>query len=128
MERKDLLAKNAAIFREQGKALNDYAAHHVKVLASKVRLVLIFNMVLVIQVLVVGNPANTNALIAMSCAPSIPRENFTALTRLDHNRAKNQIARKVGVNPSHVHNTIIWGTRACLVCLFVCFLFCLRPH
>jgi len=93
MERKDLLEKNAAIFREQGKALNDFASRHVKVL-------------------VVGNPANTNALIAMACAPSIPRENFTALTRLDHNRAKNQIARKLDVNPSRVHNVIIWGNHS----------------
>jgi len=93
MERKDLLAKNAAIFREQGKALNDYASRNVKVL-------------------VVGNPANTNALIAMSCAPSLPRENFTALTRLDHNRAKNQIARKLGVNSACIRNIIIWGNHS----------------
>jgi len=93
MERKDLLAKNAAIFREQGKALNDYADRNVKVL-------------------VVGNPANTNALITMSSAPTIPRENFTALTRLDHNRAKNQIARKLGVNSAGVHNVIIWGNHS----------------
>merc|ERR1712045_47379 len=77
MERKDLLAANVKIFKEQGAALDQYAKKSVKVL-------------------VVGNPANTNALIAAQCAPSIPKENFTALTRLDHNRAQAQLALRVG--------------------------------
>jgi len=72
MERKDLLVKNAEIFRAQGKALDSFASRNVKVV-------------------VVGNPANTNCLIAQTFAPSIPKENFTALTRLDQNRAKSQI-------------------------------------
>ena len=75
MERKDLLEKNCAIFKEQGTALAKVASKNVKVL-------------------VVGNPANTNALIALtSAAGAIPKENFTALTRLDHNRARNQVSR-----------------------------------
>src|SRR5512146_3168573 len=78
MERKDLLAANAQIFTAQGKALNASASRDVKVL-------------------VVGNPANTNAYIAMKSAPSLPRENFTAMLRLDHNRAASQIAAKTGV-------------------------------
>jgi len=93
MERKDLLARNAAIFKEQGAALNQYAKKSVKVL-------------------VVGNPANTNGFLAMHNAPSIPRENFSALTRLDHNRAKAQIAAKLGVSVERVHNVVIWGNHS----------------
>src|ERR671927_700382 len=78
MERKDLLEANGAIFTVQGKALAAGAADDVRIL-------------------VVGNPANTNCLIAMNNAPSIPRERFTAMTRLDHNRAKAQVAQKAGV-------------------------------
>jgi len=93
MERKDLLKKNAAIFKEQGKALNEYASRNVKVL-------------------VVGNPANTNALIAAECAPNLPKENFTCLTRLDHNRAKAQIAQRLRVPVRDIHNVIIWGNHS----------------
>jgi len=93
MERKELLHKNAIIFKDQGKYLNDYASNRVKVL-------------------VVGNPANTNCLIAMENAPNIPRENFTALTRLDHNRAKAQIAKKLNVPVNDVKNIIIWGNHS----------------
>lgn len=93
MERKDLLAKNAAIFKEQGKALNDFASRNVKVL-------------------VVGNPANTNARIAQACAPDLPKENFTAMTRLDHNRATSFIAHKAGVLGKEVKNVIIWGNHS----------------
>ena len=78
MERGDLLEANGAIFKPQGRAINDHAAADVRIL-------------------VVGNPANTNALIAMSNAPDIPRERFAALTRLDHNRAISQLATKLGV-------------------------------
>jgi malate dehydrogenase len=93
MQRKDLLERNISIFRQQGQALNDFAAQDVKVV-------------------VVGNPANTNALIAMLSAPRIPKENFTALTRLDQNRAVAQIAKKLQVNCADVHNTIIWGNHS----------------
>jgi malate dehydrogenase len=93
MERKELLAKNAAIFQVQGKALSDYSKKTVKVL-------------------VVGNPANTNALIAQKCAPNIPAENFSAMTRLDHNRAIGFLANKSGVSPSDVSNVIIWGNHS----------------
>ncbi|ELR24366.1 malate dehydrogenase, partial [Acanthamoeba castellanii str. Neff] len=93
MERNDLLAKNAAIFKEQGRALDQYASKNVKVC-------------------VVGNPANTNALIAQACAPSIPKENFTALTRLDQNRAKGFLAKKLHVSPGQIHNAIIWGNHS----------------
>jgi malate dehydrogenase len=93
MERKDLIAKNASIFSEQGKILNEIASRDVKVV-------------------VVGNPANTNCLITMKHAPKIPKENFTALTRLDHNRAKSQIAMKAGVLVASVKNTIIWGNHS----------------
>jgi malate dehydrogenase len=93
MERKDLLKANAAIFKEQGKALNDYASRDVKVV-------------------VVGNPANTNALIAQTCAPNLPKENFSALTRLDHNRAKAQVAKRVKVAVENVHNVVIWGNHS----------------
>src|SRR5690625_6994032 len=78
MERKDLLEVNAKIFTEQGKALNDVASRDVKVL-------------------VVGNPANTNAYIAMKSAPDLPAKNFTAMLRLDHNRALSQLAQKANV-------------------------------
>ena len=77
MERKDLLEANGAIFTVQGKALDEVASRNVKVL-------------------VVGNPANTNAYIAMKSAPSLPRENFTAMMRLDHNRSLSQLAAKTG--------------------------------
>jgi malate dehydrogenase len=90
MERKDLLSANVKIFKVQGEALNTYAKKDVKVL-------------------VVGNPANTNALICSHYAPSIPRENFTAMTRLDQNRARAQIAARVGTDISNVKNVIIWG-------------------
>jgi len=93
MERADLLKANCAIFKEQGKLLNEVAKKTVKVL-------------------VVGNPANTNALIAAESAPNIPRENFTALTRLDHNRARSQIALRLKVNIKQVHNVIIWGNHS----------------
>ncbi|EFC46229.1 malate dehydrogenase [Naegleria gruberi] len=93
MERKDLLEKNASIFKGQGEALEKYSKKSVKVL-------------------VVGNPANTNCLIAKTYAPSIPAENFSALTRLDHNRAKAQVADRLGVNVSDVHNVTIWGNHS----------------
>jgi len=93
MERKDLLKANAAIFKEQGKALNDHSARDVKIV-------------------VVGNPANTNALLAQASAPNLPKESFSALTRLDHNRAKAQIAKKLKINPEHVHNVVIWGNHS----------------
>jgi malate dehydrogenase len=90
MDRADLLAANGKIFTGQGKALNDHAADDVKVLVT-------------------GNPANTNALIAMNNAPDIPRERFNALTRLDHNRAKSQLAKKLEVPVSEITNLAIWG-------------------
>lgn len=93
MERADLLAKNAAIFKEQGTALDKVAKKTVKVL-------------------VVGNPANTNAMIAQHYAPSIPKQNFSALTRLDHNRAKAQVSLKLNVPVANVHNVIIWGNHS----------------
>lgn len=93
MERKDLLAKNAAIFKEQGKALSDFASKNVKVL-------------------VVGNPANTNALIAQKCAPNIPKENFSAMTRLDHNRALGFLSNKCNSPSSDIKNVIIWGNHS----------------
>lgn len=93
MERKDLLEKNAAIFREQGAALDKAANKSVKVL-------------------VVGNPANTNAAIMQACAPSIPKENFTALTRLDMNRARSMLASKTKSRPLDVQNLIIWGNHS----------------
>jgi len=93
MERKDLLKINTNIFKEQGGALDKWAKKTVKVL-------------------VVGNPANTNALVAQQSAPSIPKENFTALTRLDHNRAKAQLALKLGVPVSSIHNSFIWGNHS----------------
>jgi len=93
MERKDMLAKNAEIFQAQGKLLDTVAKKTVKVL-------------------VVGNPANTNALIASRCAPSIPKENFSAMTRLDQNRATAQIAAKSGVSSDKVKNVCIWGNHS----------------
>ena len=90
MTRADLLATNGKIFTGQGAALNKSAADDVKVL-------------------VIGNPTNTNALIAMTSAPDIPRERFNALTRLDHNRAKSQLAKKLGVLVSDVKGLAIWG-------------------
>jgi len=93
MERADLLKANAAIFKTQGKALNDYSSKNVKVV-------------------VVGNPANTNALLALTSAPDIPKENFSALTRLDHNRARSQIASRLKVNINQVHDVFIWGNHS----------------
>lgn len=93
MERKDLLSANVKIFKVQGEALNNYAKKDVKVL-------------------VVGNPANTNALICSHYAPTIPKENFTAMTRLDQNRARAQIAQRVGTDISNVKNLIIWGNHS----------------
>lgn len=93
MERKDLLEANGAIFTVQGKALSDNAADGVKIL-------------------VVGNPANTNCLIAMNNAPNIPDAQFTAMTRLDHNRAKAQLAAKAGVAVTSVTNMTIWGNHS----------------
>jgi len=93
MERKDLLEANGAIFTAQGKALDAVASRDVRVL-------------------VVGNPANTNALIAMRNAPSLPAENFTAMTRLDHNRARSQLAAKAGAQVANTHGMIIWGNHS----------------
>jgi len=93
MERKDLLKANCGIFKVQGAALDKYAKKSVKVL-------------------VVGNPANTNALICMESAPSIDRRNFSALTRLDHNRAIGQVARRLKIAPQNVKNVIIWGNHS----------------
>ena len=93
MERGDLLEANGAIFRPQGEALNARAADDVKVL-------------------VVGNPANTNALIAACNAPDVPRERFTAMTRLDHNRAMSQIASRLAVPVADVTNMTIWGNHS----------------
>ena len=93
MERKDLLEANAAIFSVQGKAINDHASRNIKVL-------------------VVGNPANTNALITQRNAPDINPRNFTAMTRLDHNRAKTQIAIKTGTTVNDVANMTIWGNHS----------------
>lgn len=93
MERKDLLSANVKIFKVQGEAMNKYAKKDVKVL-------------------VVGNPANTNALICSHYAPTIPRENFTAMTRLDQNRARAQIAAKLDIAIENVKNVIIWGNHS----------------
>jgi malate dehydrogenase len=93
MERGDLLNENGKIFIEQGQALNDSASRDVKVL-------------------VVGNPCNTNALIAMSHAPSIPRKNFYALSRLDQNRAVSQLAIKANVDINSITKMIIWGNHS----------------
>jgi malate dehydrogenase len=93
MERKDLLEANGAIFTVQGKALNDHAARDVKVL-------------------VVGNPANTNCLIAMRNAPDLAPEQFSAMTRLDHNRAISQLAAKTGAATADVARMIVWGNHS----------------
>ncbi len=93
MERKDLLSANAQIFTAQGKALNAAAARNVKVL-------------------VVGNPANTNAYIAMKSAPDLPRKNFTAMLRLDHNRALSQIAARTGKPVSSIEKLTVWGNHS----------------
>ena len=93
MERKDLLEANAAIFSVQGKAINDNASRDIKVL-------------------VVGNPANTNALITQRNEPDIDPRNFTAMTRLDHNRAMTQIAQKTGKTVNDVSNMTIWGNHS----------------
>lgn len=93
MERKDLLEANGAIFTAQGKAINDNADDDVKVL-------------------VVGNPANTNSLIAMNNAPDVPNARFTAMTRLDHNRAKAQLAQKLEVTVNDITNMTIWGNHS----------------
>jgi malate dehydrogenase len=93
MERKDLLTENAKIFSAQGKALNAVASRDAKIL-------------------VVGNPANTNALIARENAQDLDPRNFTAMTRLDHNRAKAQLAAKAGVHVSDVKRVIIWGNHS----------------
>ncbi len=93
MERKDLLSANAQIFTAQGKALNASASRNVKVL-------------------VVGNPANTNAYIAMKSAPGLPAKNFTAMLRLDHNRAASQIAAKTGKPVSSIEKLAVWGNHS----------------
>ena len=93
MERGDLLSANGAIFTAQGKALNEVAADDVRVLVT-------------------GNPANTNALIASSNAPDIPKERFNALTRLDHNRAKSQLAQKLGRPVEEIKKMTIWGNHS----------------
>jgi malate dehydrogenase len=93
MERGDLLEANGGIFAPQGKAINEGAADDIKVL-------------------VVGNPANTNALIAQSAAPDVPAERFTAMTRLDHNRALAQLSLKLGVPVSEIRKMTIWGNHS----------------
>jgi malate dehydrogenase len=93
MERADLLEANGGIFKPQGQAINAHAADDVKVL-------------------VVGNPANTNALIAASNAPDVPRERFHAMTRLDHNRAIAQLAKKTGTTVNDITNMTIWGNHS----------------
>jgi len=93
MERGELLSKNGAIFEVQGKAIEKYASRNIKIL-------------------VVGNPANTNCLILRQFAPSIPDKNFTALTRLDHNRAAGQVAQKLNIPVSQVRNVTIWGNHS----------------
>jgi len=93
MERKDLLEANAQIFTVQGKALNAVASRNVKVV-------------------IVGNPANTNALITQMSAPDLPAANITALMRLDHNRALGQIADKTGIHTSKLNKMIVWGNHS----------------
>jgi malate dehydrogenase len=93
MERADLLEANGAIFKPQGEALNEHAADDVRIL-------------------VVGNPANTNALIAMNNARDIPTERFTAMTRLDQNRAYAQLAQKVGVTVDDIEDLVVWGNHS----------------
>jgi len=93
MERADLLEANGAIFKPQGQAINERAADDVKIL-------------------VVGNPANTNALIALSNAPDVPRERFTAMTRLDENRAVAQLANKLQVGVADIQDLVVWGNHS----------------
>ncbi|MEV0581725.1 malate dehydrogenase [Nonomuraea sp. NPDC050310] len=93
MERGDLLSANGGIFKPQGKAINDHAASDIRVL-------------------VVGNPANTNALIAQQHAPDVPADRFTAMTRLDHNRALSQLAAKLQVPVAEIKNMTIWGNHS----------------
>jgi malate dehydrogenase len=93
MERADLLEANGQIFKPQGQALNDHAADDVRIL-------------------VVGNPANTNALIAMNNAPDVPSERFGAMTRLDENRAVAQLAQKLGVGVEDVQDLVVWGNHS----------------
>ena len=93
MERQDLLEANGAIFTGQGRVLNDRAADDLRVL-------------------VVGNPANTNCLIAMNSAPDVPNERFTAMMRLDHNRALTQVAQRLGVSVNDVTRMTIWGNHS----------------
>jgi malate dehydrogenase len=93
MERKDLLLENAKIFIEQGKALDAVASRNIKVL-------------------VVGNPANTNAYITMKSAPSLPQKNFTAMLRLDHNRALSQVATKSGKPVRDIEKMVVWGNHS----------------
>jgi malate dehydrogenase len=93
MERGDLLEANGGIFKPQGQAINDVAADDIRVL-------------------VVGNPANTNALIAQSHAPDVPASRFTAMTRLDQNRAFSQLAAKVGVSVNEIRKLVIWGNHS----------------
>jgi malate dehydrogenase len=93
MERSDLLKDNGKIFIDTGKAINDYASRGVKTI-------------------VVGNPANTNALICQHYAKDIPRENFTAMTRLDHNRALTQLALKTGSRVTDIKNLCVWGNHS----------------
>ena len=93
MERKDLLLENAKIFTEQGKAIDEVAARDIKVI-------------------VVGNPANTNALIAMNTARSLPRTSFTSMMRLDHNRAVSQLAIRTGVAVTEIEKMVVWGNHS----------------
>src|SRR5215211_5604931 len=93
MERSDLLEANGGIFGPQGKAINEHAADDIRVL-------------------VVGNPANTNALIAQSNAPDVPATRFTAITRLDHNRALAQLAKKLDIGVSDIKNMTVWGNHS----------------
>ncbi|MEK7736808.1 MAG: malate dehydrogenase, partial [Pseudomonadota bacterium] len=93
MERKDLLEANGAIFTVQGRAMNQVASRDIKVL-------------------VVGNPANTNALIAMNSAPDLPRANFTSMMRLDHNRAISQLAARTGKAVTSIEKMVVWGNHS----------------
>ncbi len=93
MERKDLLSANAQIFKEQGNAINEVASRDIRII-------------------VVGNPANTNCYIAMKSAPDIPKENFTSMMRLDHNRAVYHLAAKVGKTVNDVEKMIVWGNHS----------------
>jgi malate dehydrogenase len=93
MERKDLLAENAKIFTEQGRALNEVASRDMRMI-------------------VVGNPANTNAYIAMKSAPDLPKKNFTSMMRLDHNRAVSQLATRTGKAVSDIQKMVVWGNHS----------------